>query len=268
MPGGYGRHPFLKAGPGNCGYDPAVPDAASKEHRGAAWVILPTYNEAENIGRMVESLGPKLPHADDRILVVDDDSPDGTGQIADRIAAGNPRVQVLHRRVKEGLGPAYLAGFRAALDGGADLIVQMDADFSHDPAYLPRLLAASELADLVIGSRYVPGGGITEWGQVRRLLSRGGSLYSRAILRVPVRDLTGGFKCFRREVLEKIDLSEVAASGYSFQVEMTWRVVQAGFSVIEVPITFRERQDGDSKMTTAIVAEAAWRVPIMRIKGR
>ncbi|MCB0858594.1 MAG: polyprenol monophosphomannose synthase [Solirubrobacterales bacterium] len=217
---------------------------------------------------MVESLEPKLTQEGDRILIVDDGSPDGTGQIADRIAASNPRVQVLHRPVKEGLGPAYLAGFRVALEGGADLIVQMDADFSHDPAYLPRLLAASELADLVIGSRYVPGGGITEWGQVRRLLSRGGSLYSRTILRVPVRDLTGGFKCFRREVLEKIDLSEVAASGYSFQVEMTWRVVQAGFSVLEVPITFRERQDGDSKMTTAIVAEAAWRVPIMRIRGR
>ncbi len=231
-------------------------------------MILPTYNEAGNIGRMVESLGPKLSHEGDRILIVDDGSPDGTGRIADQIAGENPGVQVLHRRIKEGLGPAYLAGFQVALDGGADLIVQMDADFSHDPAYLPRLLAASELADLVIGSRYVPGGGITEWGQVRRLLSRGGSLYSRTILRVPVRDMTGGFKCFRREVLESIDLGEIAASGYSFQVEMTWRVVQAGFTVMEVPITFRERQDGESKMTTAIVAEAAWRVPAMRIRGR
>jgi len=243
-----------------------VPDEARTEHRGAAWVILPTYNEAGNVEKMVDALGPKLTHDDDRILIVDDNSPDGTGQIADRIATKNPRVRVLHRKVKEGLGPAYIEGYRVALEGGADLIVQMDADFSHDPAYLPRLLAASELADLVIGSRYVPGGGITEWGQVRRLLSRGGSLYSRTVLRVPVRDMTGGFKCFRRKVLETIDLSQVAASGYSFQVEMTWRVVQAGFSVMEVPITFRERQEGDSKMTTAIVAEAAWRVPAMRIR--
>lgn len=231
-------------------------------------MILPTYNEAGNIAAMIKSLEPKLTHDDDRILIVDDNSPDGTGLIADDIADRNPRVQVLHRERKEGLGPAYLEGFHAALAGGADLIVQMDADFSHDPAYLPRLLAASELADLVIGSRYVPGGGITEWGQVRRMLSRGGSLYSRAILRVPVRDLTGGFKCFRREVLEKIDLDEVAASGYSFQVEMTWRVARAGFSIMEVPITFRERQKGESKMTTAIVAEAAWRVPAMRVRGR
>ena len=238
------------------------------EHRGAAWVILPTYNEARNIAEMVKALEPKLTHAGDRILIVDDDSPDGTGHVADQLAAGNAKVEVLHREEKEGLGPAYLDGFRTALDGGAELIVQMDADFSHDPAYLPRLLAASEHADLVIGSRYVPGGGITEWGQVRRLLSRGGSLYSRTILRVPVRDLTGGFKCFRREVLESVDLDEVAASGYSFQVEMTWRVVQAGFTVLEVPITFRERQEGESKMTTGIVAEAAWRVPIMRLRRK
>lgn len=245
-----------------------MPGEAKTEHRGSAWVILPTYDEAANVRSMVEALDPKLTHEGDRILIVDDNSPDGTGRIADEIAAENPRVKVLHRRFKEGLGPAYLDGFRVALEGGADLIVQMDADFSHDPAYLPRLLAASEMADLVIGSRYVPGGGITEWGQVRRLLSRGGSLYSRAILRVPVRDLTGGFKCFRREVLESIDLNQVAASGYSFQVEMTWRVARGGFSIMEVPITFRERRQGDSKMTTAIVAEAAWRVPAMRFRGR
>jgi dolichol-phosphate mannosyltransferase len=245
-----------------------MPGEAKTEHRGSAWVILPTYDEAANIGPMVEALDPKLTHEGDRILIVDDNSPDGTGRIADEIASRNPKVKVLHRRFKEGLGPAYLDGFREALAGGADLIVQMDADFSHDPAYLPRLLAASEMADLVIGSRYVPGGGITEWGQVRRLLSRGGSLYSRTVLRVPVRDLTGGFKCFRREVLEKIDLNQVAASGYSFQVEMTWRVARAGFSIMEVPITFRERREGDSKMTTAIVAEAAWRVPAMRFRGR
>lgn len=243
-----------------------MPDRESVP-RGPVWVILPTYNEADNVGPMVEALGPKLDERD-RILIVDDNSPDGTGRIADRLAAGNPSVEVLHRPEKEGIGPAYLAGFRRALEEDAGLIVQMDADFSHDPAYLPRLLAASELADLVIGSRYVPGGGITEWGRTRRLLSRGGSLYARKLLGVPVRDLTGGFKCFRREVLETIDLERVAASGYSFQVEMTYRVLEAGFEVIEVPITFRERRIGDSKMSTAIVAEAAWRVPAMRFARR
>lgn len=226
-------------------------------------MILPTFNEAGNIEPLVEALRPKLGDRD-RILIVDDDSPDGTGRIADRLAAADPAVEVLHRPEKQGIGPAYLAGFRRALECGAALVVQMDADFSHDPAYLPRLLAASELADLVIGSRYVPGGGITEWGRTRRLLSLGGSLYARTLLGVPVRDLTGGFKCFRREVLETIDLERVTASGYSFQVEVTYRVLEAGFEVIEVPITFRERQSGDSKMSPAIVAEAAWRVPAIR----
>jgi dolichol-phosphate mannosyltransferase len=215
---------------------------------------------------MVEALGPKLT-PEDRILIVDDNSPDGTGLIAGRIASENEAVEVVHRSGKQGIGPAYLEGFHLALEGGAELIVQMDADFSHDPAYLPRLLAASEGADLVIGSRYVPGGGITEWGRTRRLLSRGGSLYSRTLLGVPVRDLTGGFKCFRRKVLETIDLDRVAASGYSFQVEITYRVIRAGFEVLEVPITFRERQTGDSKMSGSIVAEAAWRVPAMRFRG-
>jgi len=229
-------------------------------------VILPTYNEAGNIERMVEAVGPKL-GADDRILIVDDNSPDGTGRIADGLAREDARVEVLHRPAKEGLGPAYIAGFRRALEGGAGLVVQMDADFSHDPAYLPRLIAASALADLVLGSRYVPGGGITEWGAMRRLISRGGSLYSRVLLGVPERDLTGGFKCFRREVLEEIDLDTVAASGYSFQVEMTYRVLKAGFEVLEVPITFRERQAGNSKMSTSIVIEAAWRVPAIRLSG-
>ncbi|HTU15557.1 MAG TPA: polyprenol monophosphomannose synthase [Solirubrobacterales bacterium] len=231
--------------------------------RGPVWVLLPTYNEADNIGPMVEALKPKL-SGGDRILVVDDNSPDGTGRLADELAAADDTVVVLHRREKEGLGPAYLAGFKVALDGGAELIVQMDADFSHDPAYLPRLIAGAETADLVIGSRYVPGGGITEWGQVRRLLSRGGSVYSRAVLGVDIRDMTGGFKCFRRKVLETIPFSEIAASGYSFQVEMTYRVIRAGFDVMEVPITFRERQAGASKMSTGIVAEAAWKVPAMR----
>lgn len=230
-------------------------------------MILPTYNEAANVGRMVAALEPQL-ESGDRILIVDDNSPDGTGRIADRLCAADERVAVLHRARKEGLGPAYLAGFQEALAGGARLIVQMDADFSHDPAYLPRLLAASEEADLVIGSRYVPGGGIAEWGRTRRLISRGGSLYARRILGVDIRDLTGGFKCFRHEVLEQLDLEAVAASGYSFQVEMTWRVIEAGFTVMEVPITFRERGHGDSKMSAAIVAEAAWRVPALRLAGR
>jgi dolichol-phosphate mannosyltransferase len=229
-------------------------------------VILPTYNEADNVGPMVDALGPKLGD-DDRVLIVDDNSPDGTGQLADRLATEDRRVEVLHRETKEGLGPAYIAGFRRALEGGAGLVVQMDADFSHDPAYLPRLIAAADRADLVLGSRYVPGGAITQWGNARRAISRGGSLYSRAMLGVPVRDLTGGFKCFRRKVLEAIDLDSVAASGYSFQIEMTYRVLKAGFEVLEVPITFRERHAGDSKMSTAIVVEAAWRVPAIRLSG-
>jgi len=241
-----------------------VSDPGNESHR-PVWVVLPTYNEAGNIERIAAALGPKL-EPDGRILIVDDNSPDGTGRIADRLAAADSRITVLHRARKEGLGPAYLAGFCEALGGGAALIVQMDADFSHDPAYLPRLLAASEEADLVIGSRYVPGGGITEWGRARRLLSRGGSVYARRALGIGVSDLTGGFKCFRREVLEQLDLGAVAASGYSFQVEMTWRTIQAGFSVMEVPITFRERDVGESKMSVAIVAEAAWRVPALRLR--
>ena len=186
---------------------------------GPVWVVLPTYNEAGNIEAMVEALGPKL-SAEDRILIVDDNSPDGTGTVANRLAAGDERVKVLHRPGKQGLGPAYIDGFRQALAGGAGLIVQMDADFSHDPAYLPRLIAASALADLVLGSRYVPGGAITEWGSVRRLISRSGSLYSRAVLGVPVRDLTGGFKCFRRETLQALPLDRVLSDGYSFQIEL------------------------------------------------
>ncbi len=237
------------------------PDSARS---GPVWVILPTYEESGNIERMVGAVGTKL-SAEDRILIVDDNSPDGTGEIADRLAAADPRVEVLHRPGKEGLGPAYIAGFHRALEGGAALVVQMDADFSHDPAYLPRLIAASVMADLVVGSRYVPGGGITEWGEARRMISRGGSFYSRVVLGVPVRDLTGGFKCFRREVLETVDLDTVNASGYSFQVEMTYRVLKAGFEVLEVPITFRERRAGSSKMSTSIMLEAAWRVPAIRL---
>lgn len=229
------------------------------------WVVLPTYNEAQNIERLVEAVRERLPESR-RVLVVDDSSPDGTGRIADRLAAEHDDVEVLHRRVKEGLGPAYVAGFHRALEGGAELLIQMDSDFSHDPAYIPQMLRAVEDADVVIGSRYVPGGGVTDWGPMRRLISRGGSTYSRLALGIPIRDLTGGFKCFRREVLEAIDLGAVSALGYAFQVEMTYRAIQAGLRVVEIPIVFRDRTDGASKMTKGIVAEAIWRVPAMRLR--
>lgn len=229
------------------------------------WLVLPTYNEAENLEPLVAAARVRLP-ASRRVLIVDDNSPDGTGEIADRLAAAHDDVSVLHRPAKQGLGPAYLAGFREALARGAGLVIEMDSDFSHDPAYLPQLLRAVESADVAIGSRYVPGGGVTEWGKVRRFISRGGSRYARAILGVEVRDLTGGFKCFRREVLEAIDLDEVKSLGYAFQVEMTYRALRAGFEVVEVPIVFRDRTEGASKMSKAIVAEAIWRVPLMRLR--
>jgi dolichol-phosphate mannosyltransferase len=237
------------------------------EPRGPAWLVLPTYDEAENIEPFLAAVLPKLPD-DARILVVDDNSPDGTGRIADRLAAAEGRIQVLHRTEKEGLGPAYIAGFRRALAEGARLILEMDADFSHDPAYLPRLLEASKRADLVIGSRYVEGGGVSNWGVLRRGISRGGSAYARLVLGVGVKDLTGGFKCFRREVLEAIDLDSVDARGYAFQVEITYRALQAGFKVAEVPIVFRDRHAGSSKMDSSIVAEAIWRVPRLRFRRR
>jgi dolichol-phosphate mannosyltransferase len=233
------------------------------EHGADVWLVLPTYDEAANLEALVDAARRALP-ASRRILVVDDSSPDGTGRIADRLAAEGDDVEVLHRPVKEGLGPAYLAGFRRALAEGARRIVQMDADFSHEPAYLPRLLDASGRADLVIGSRYVPGGGVTEWGPVRRFISRSGSTYARTVLGVPIYDLTGGFKCWRREALAAIDLDAVRSRGYAFQVEMTYRALRAGFHVAEVPITFRERRVGASKMSRAIVAEAVWRVPWLR----
>jgi dolichol-phosphate mannosyltransferase len=232
---------------------------------GPAWVILPTYNEAENVERIVRAVLDQMP-ASARVLVVDDNSPDGTGQIADALADASDSIEVLHRPRKEGLGPAYLAGFHVALDAGAERIIEMDADFSHDPAYLPALLDATETADLAIGSRYVPGGGVTEWGPLRRFISRGGSAYSRAALGLPVRDLTGGFKCFRREVLEAINIDTIEARGYAFQVETTYRAIQCGFRVVEVPIVFKDRRDGTSKMSKAIVAEAMWRVPAMRFR--
>jgi dolichol-phosphate mannosyltransferase len=230
---------------------------------GPAWLVLPTYNEADNIEGFVAAVRDKLPDSA-RILIVDDNSPDGTGGIADRLAAEDERIEVLHRAHKEGLGPAYIAGFRHALARGAGHVLEMDADFSHDPAYLPRLLEAGERADLAIGSRYVDGGGVSEWGALRRAISRGGSAYARLVLGVGVRDLTGGFKCFRREVLEAIDLDTIASRGYAFQIEMTYRAIQRGFEVVEVPIVFRERRAGKSKMDRSIVAEAFWRVPAMR----
>jgi len=232
-----------------------------------AWLILPTYNEAENIGPLVAAAQENLP-ANARVLIVDDSSPDGTGEIADRLAAEREAVSVLHRPLREGLGPAYIAGFREALAGGAELILQMDSDFSHEPAYLPRLLEAVEGADLAIGSRYVAGGGVGDWGATRRAISRGGSAYARLVLGVGVNDLTGGFKCLRREVLEAIDLDAIRSKGYAFQVELTYRAVQKGFRVVEVPIVFRDRRVGSSKMSRAIVAEAIWRVPMLRFGGR
>jgi dolichol-phosphate mannosyltransferase len=231
------------------------------------WLVLPTYNEAANVEAIVEAALAHLP-THRRVLVVDDASPDGTGEIADRLAAGREDVEVLHRPRKEGLGPAYVAGFGIALERGAGLVAQMDADFSHDPADLPRLLAAAADADLVIGSRYVEGGGVTDWGAIRRVISRGGSAYARAALGVQVRDLTGGFKVFRREVLEGIDLPSLSSEGYAFQVETTYRALQRGFRVVEVPITFRDRRVGRSKMSKRIILEAAWRVPMMRGRHR
>jgi dolichol-phosphate mannosyltransferase len=234
------------------------------------WLILPTYNEAENVEAVVSAaldhLGSVgMPHT---VLVVDDDSPDGTGKIADRLAEQIDQVRVLHRPGKQGLGRAYLDGFAMALENGADLIMEMDADFSHDPADIPRLIAAAGAADLVLGSRYVPGGGVENWGLVRRALSWGGCAYARLLLGVPVRDLTGGFKCFNRRVLEALDLSQVHADGYGFQIEMTYRAVQAGFTVTEVPILFRERRVGQSKMTIRITLEAVWKVPALRLRRR
>ena len=235
-----------------------------------AWLVLPTYNEAENIEAIVHAALPELARAapEHRVLIVDDNSPDGTGRIADRLAAGDEHVEVLHRTAKDGLGRAYLAGFDRALAGGADLILEMDSDFSHDPKDLPRLIEASRDADLVLGSRYVPGGGVVDWGLGRRLLSRGGSWYARRILGIPVRDLTGGFKCFRRTVLETLDLDGIDAYGYGFQIELTYRAIKTGFKVREIPITFRDRERGTSKMSPKIAAEAVLKVPALRWGSR
>jgi len=223
-----------------------------------ACVVLPTYNESENLPQIVPAILAASPALD--ILVVDDNSPDGTGALADALARQDPRVRVLHRAKKEGLGRAYLAGFSEALGNGYGRILEMDADFSHDPARLPALLAGTESADLVLGSRYVEGGGTVHWGLGRRILSKGGSLYARTILGIPVRDLTGGFKCFRREVLEAIDLTSVRSTGYAFQIELTYRTLKRGFKVREIPIVFADRRVGESKMNRRIVAEALWMV--------
>jgi dolichol-phosphate mannosyltransferase len=228
-----------------------------------ATVCLPTYNERENLERMVRALGK---HGVS-VLVIDDNSPDGTGELADRLARELPYVEVIHRDRKEGLGPAYLAGFRRALADGAELILEMDCDFSHDPADVPRLIGATENADLALGSRYVPGGSVRNWGLVRRAVSAGGSLYARLLLGVGVRDLTGGFKCYRRAVLETIDLDAITSRGYAFQIETTYRALRAGFRVVEVPITFVDRERGGSKMSRSIVLEGIWKVPALRVKA-
>ena len=237
---------------------------------GAPWLILPTYNEAENVQAIVAAAAEVLAGAAPdgfRMLVVDDGSPDGTGAIADRMAAAHDWLEVLHRTEKNGIGPAYLAGFRHALDHGAGYVMEMDSDFSHDPADLARLLqAVYDGADLALGSRYVPGGGVREWGLLRRFVSEGGSTYARLVLGLRVRDLTGGFKCFRREVLEAIHFDGVRSQGYAFQVELTYRAVRAGFQVVEVPIVFKDRERGQSKMSWRIAAEAMWLVPRLRFR--
>ncbi len=235
----------------------------------ATWLVVPTYNEAANIERFVHAVLPQLAAAagEHRVLIVDDSSPDGTGDIADGLAAEMEQVRVLHRSEKNGLGRAYEAGFAHALAGGAELVIQMDADLSHDPKHIPALIDAAADADLVLGSRYVAGGGVEDWGVYRRALSRGGSWYARTVLGVPVRDLTGGFKCFRRGLLERLVRDGFETAGFGFQVEVTYRSLRSGASVREVPIRFRDRQEGDSKMSSRIVIEALWRVLEMRLRG-
>ena len=233
-----------------------------------AVVCLPTYDERDNIEPMIRALGDVLDTARDRVLVIDDGSPDGTGEIADRLASELPWLDVLHRTAKEGIGRAYLAGFARALESDAQLVLEMDCDFSHDPADVARLIATCEDgADLALGSRWVDGGGTVNWGLLRRLISRGGSLYARLVLGVSVRDLTGGFKCFRRVVLETIERDAIAARGYGFQIEGTYRALRAGFRVVEIPITFVDRRVGESKMSGGIVLEAMRQVPVLRWKA-
>jgi dolichol-phosphate mannosyltransferase len=228
-----------------------------------ATVCLPTYNERENLEPMLRALGEQGV----RVLVIDDNSPDGTGRLADRLAQELEYVDVLHRPRKEGLGPAYIAGFRQALADGAERILEMDCDFSHDPKDVPRLIAATEDADLALGSRYVEGGEVADWGAVRRAVSAAGSVYARVLLSLQVRDLTGGFKCYRADVLRTIDLDAIDSKGYAFQIETTYRALRAGFRVIEVPIRFVDREVGGSKMSGAIVLEAIWKVPALRLEA-
>ena len=234
---------------------------------GPACIVLPTYNEAENLEPLVHALVAAAPDA--RVLVVDDGSPDGTGEIADALAERHAAIEVLHRPRKAGLGLAYVHGFAHALAGGAEWVLEMDADFSHDPRDVPRLLAhAYDGADLVLGSRYVAGGGVEDWDLLRRVISRGGCRYARTVLGVGIRDLTGGFKCFSAATLAAIDFGTVRSQGYAFQVELTYRALARGLRVEEVPITFRERSAGESKMSARIALEAMWLVPALRVGRR
>jgi dolichol-phosphate mannosyltransferase len=245
--------------------DVSVPRAQNEPHLARALVVLPTYNERENIASLIPVVLSD-PRFD--VLVVDDNSPDGTADIVADLVSGYPeRLHLIRRGGKLGLGTAYLTGFRWALKRDYDLIFEMDSDFSHDPALLPMLAQAAESADLVLGSRYIPGGGTCNWSRLRRLISQGGSLYTRLILGLPYRDLTGGFKCFRRQALETIDLDDVNSTGYAFQIEMTYRADQAGFTIVEVPITFRERRAGKSKMGVGIMLEALVRVWVLRLSA-
>jgi len=233
-----------------------------------ATVCLPTYNELPNLESMLVALGRVLREGD-RVLVIDDNSPDGTGAEADRLAGRLDYVDVLHRDRKEGLGPAYIAGFRRVLADGAELVLEMDCDFSHDPNDVPRLIAEAERgAGVVLGSRYVEGGRVENWGLLRRFVSRGAAVYTALFLHMGVHDPTGGFKCFRREVLDTINLDAIHSRGYAFQIETTYRAKRAGFTVVEVPITFADREAGHSKMSRAIVLEALWRVPLLRLQLR
>jgi dolichol-phosphate mannosyltransferase len=238
-----------------------------------ALVCVPTYNERDNVEALVSALGEVIDTTRDGVLVIDDGSPDGTGEIADRLAAERPWLDVFHRASKQGIGKAYLAGFERALETEAQLVLEMDCDFSHDPKDVPRLVAAVEEggADVALGSRYVRGGSVGNWGLVRRFISRGGSIYAQILIGTRIRDLTGGFKCYRREVLERIDLDGIVSRGYAFQIETTFRALRKGFRAVEVPIRFVDREAGGSKMSRSIVLEAIWKVPALRaaaLRGR
>ncbi len=231
------------------------------------FIVTPTYNERENISKLLDQIFA-LRIEGLNVLVVDDNSPDGTGQLIDQLRAGNSRLYALHRRQKAGLGPAYIAGFKFALEQGADLIFEMDADLSHDPKYLPDFLAAAETADLVLGSRYIAGGGVSNWNLVRRLISRGGNIYARLVLGLPYHDLTGGYKCYRRRVLEKIGLDDLSSVGYNFQIETTYKAHLAGFKIVETPIVFAERATGKSKFDFKIMRESFGKVARLRFNKK